>query len=212
MANSSISGILEKMIGKDKDYRYMATSDLLNELNKEGFKLDTDLETRLSNIVLQQLDDAAGDVSGLAVKCLAPLVKKVHEERVLEMTDKLCDKLLNGKDKHRDTASIALKTIFSEVPASSVTQAVLVSVSPKLIGGIKSPTTKTDIKCECLDILCDILHKFGNLMTSDHELLLGALLPQLHSNQASVRKKTVSCIASLASSLSDDLLAKGTTE
>ncbi|XP_076935987.1 cullin-associated NEDD8-dissociated protein 1-like [Bidens hawaiensis] len=212
MANSSISGILEKMTGKDKDYRYMATSDLLNELNKEGFKLDTDLEARLSNIVLQQLDDAAGDVSGLAVKCLAPLVKKVHEERVLEMTDKLCDKLLNGKDQHRDTASIALKTIFSEVPTSSVAQAVLVSVSPKLIGGIKSFTTKTDIKCECLDILCDILHKFGNLMTSDHEVLLGALLPQLHSNQASVRKKTVSCIASLASSLSDDLLAKGTTE
>lgn len=53
---------------------------------------------------------------------------------------------------------------------------------------------KTDIKCECLDILCDILHKFGNLMTSDHEMLLAALLPQLSSNQASVRKKTVSCI------------------
>ena len=56
------------MTGKDKDYRYMATSDLLNELNKEGFKPDADLETKLSNIVLQQLDDAAGDVSGLAVK------------------------------------------------------------------------------------------------------------------------------------------------
>lgn len=57
-----------QMTGKDKDYRYMATSDLLNELNKEGFKLDSDLEIKLSNIVLQQLDDAAGDVSGLAVK------------------------------------------------------------------------------------------------------------------------------------------------
>jgi cullin-associated NEDD8-dissociated protein 1 len=56
------------MTGKDKDYRYMATSDLLNELNKEGFKADTDLEIKLSNIVLQQLDDVAGDVSGLAVK------------------------------------------------------------------------------------------------------------------------------------------------
>lgn len=56
------------MTGKDKDYRYMATSDLLNELNKEGFRADTDLEIKLSNIVLQQLDDAAGDVSGLAVK------------------------------------------------------------------------------------------------------------------------------------------------
>lgn len=56
------------MTGKDKDYRYMATSDLLNELNKEGFRADADLEIKLSNIVLQQLDDAAGDVSGLAVK------------------------------------------------------------------------------------------------------------------------------------------------
>lgn len=57
-----------QMTGKDKDYRYMATSDLLNELNKDGFKIDSDLEIKLSNIVLQQLDDAAGDVSGLAVK------------------------------------------------------------------------------------------------------------------------------------------------
>ncbi|KAM0046728.1 putative TATA-binding protein interacting (TIP20) [Helianthus debilis subsp. tardiflorus] len=212
MANSSIPAILEKMTGKDKDYRYMATSDLLNELNKEGFKLDNELEVRLSNIVLQQLDDAAGDVSGLAIKCLAPLVKKIHEAQVLEMTDKLCNKLLNGKDQHRDIASIALKTIFSEVPTSSVAHSVLVSVSPKLLGGITTPAMKTDIKCECLDILCDILHKFGNLMTSDHEDMLKALLPQLSSNQASVRKKTVSCIASLASSLSDDLLAKATNE
>lgn len=59
-----------QMTGKDKDYRYMATSDLLNELNKEGFKLDVELEAKLSNIVLQQLDDVAGDVSGLAVKWL----------------------------------------------------------------------------------------------------------------------------------------------
>lgn len=52
----------------------------------------------------------------------------------------------------------------------------------------------TEIKCESLDILCDVLHKFGNLMANDHELLLSALLSQLGSNQASVRKKTVSCI------------------
>ncbi|XP_019191103.1 PREDICTED: cullin-associated NEDD8-dissociated protein 1 [Ipomoea nil] len=211
MANMAITTILEKMTGKDKDYRYMATSDLLNELNKEGFKLDAELEAKLSNVVLQQLDDAAGDVSGLAVKCLAPLVKKVREQQVLDMTDRLCDKLLNGKEQHRDIASIALKTIVSEVP-SSVAQSILVSISPKLIKGITAPGMNTEIKCECLDILCDVLHKYGTLITSDHEVLLGALLPQLSSNQASVRKKTVSCLASLASSLSDDLLAKVTVE
>lgn len=212
MANLTMTGILEKMTGKDKDYRYMATSDLLNELNKEAFRPDADLEVKLSNIVLHQLDDAAGDVSGLAVKCLAPLVKKVREQQVVEMTSKLCDKLLNGKDQHRDIASIALKTIISEVPSSSVAQSVLVSISPQLIKGITVPGTSAEIKCECLDILCDVLHKYGNLMASDHEVLLGALLPQLSSNQAGVRKKAVSCLASLASSLSDDLLAKSTVE
>ncbi|KAJ0887432.1 putative armadillo-like helical protein [Helianthus annuus] len=55
------------------------------------------------------------------------------------MTDKLCDKLLNGKDQHREIASIALKAIFLEAPTSSVAQSVLVSVSPKLRGGITSP-------------------------------------------------------------------------
>lgn len=212
MANSTINGILEKMTGKDKDYRYMATSDLLNELSKEGFKADTDLETKVVATVLHQLEDAAGDVSGLAVKCLAPLVKKVNEERVLEMTDRLCDKLLSGKDQHRDIASIALKTIVSEVTTTAVAQRILVSLTPQLIRGFTSAGMSTEVKCECLDILCDVLHRFGNLMTADHGALLSALLSQLNSNQASVRKKSISCIASLASSLSDDLLAKATVE
>ncbi|KDP25661.1 hypothetical protein JCGZ_24174 [Jatropha curcas] len=128
------------------------------------------------------------------------------------MTNRLCDKLLNGKDQHRDIASIALKTIVSEVTTQSLAQSILICLSPQLIKGITSPGMSTEIKCESLDILCDVLHKFGNLMATDHELLLNALLSQLNSNQASVRKKTVSCIVSLASSLSDDLLAKATIE
>ena len=53
---------------KDKYYRYMATSALLNELSKDTFKADNDSEIKISKTVLQQLDDVAGDVSGLAVK------------------------------------------------------------------------------------------------------------------------------------------------
>jgi cullin-associated NEDD8-dissociated protein 1 len=45
----------------------------------------------------------------------------------------------------------------------------------------------TEIKCECLDSLCDVLHKFGNLMAADNELLLSSLLSMLNSNQATVR-------------------------
>ncbi|KAG8058203.1 hypothetical protein GUJ93_ZPchr0002g25435 [Zizania palustris] len=211
MANMNITAILEKMTGKDKDYRYMATSDLLSELNKEGFKADQGIEPKLTNTVLQQLEDASGDVSGLAVKCLAPLVKKVGEDMVVEMTNILCDKLLNGKDQHRDTASIALKTIIVEVTTTSLAEKILVSLAPKLITGATAGKS-AEIKCECLDILGDILHRFGNLITKDHESMLAALLSQLSSNQASVRKKSISCIASLAACLSDDLLAKATFE
>ena len=50
------------MTGKDKDYRYMATSDLLSELNKESFKADQDLEPKLTITVLQQLEDASREM------------------------------------------------------------------------------------------------------------------------------------------------------
>jgi hypothetical protein len=76
-----------QMTGKDKDYRYMATSDLLSELNKEAFKADQDLEPKLTTTVLQQLEDASGDVSGLAVKwcsfysfCLFQRPERAFEE------------------------------------------------------------------------------------------------------------------------------------
>ncbi|TVU32710.1 hypothetical protein EJB05_24458 [Eragrostis curvula] len=200
MANLNITNILEKMTGKDKDYRYMATSDLLSELNKEAFKADQDLEPKLTSTVLQQLEDASGDVSGLAV----------GEERVVEMTNKLCDKLLNGKDQHRDTASIALKTIIAEVTTTALAEKILISLAPQLINGVNTGKN-AEIKCECLDILGDLLHRFGNL-SKDHEYMLTALLSQLSSTQASVRKKSISCIASLAPSLSDDLLAKATSQ
>ena len=52
------------------------------------------------------------------------------------MTNRLCDKLLNGKDQHRDIASIALKTIVSEVTTQSLAQSILVSLSPQLIKGV----------------------------------------------------------------------------
>ncbi|XP_057530355.1 cullin-associated NEDD8-dissociated protein 1 [Amaranthus tricolor] len=212
MANMALIGILEKMTGKDKDYRYMATSDLLNELTKPEFKVDHDLEIKLANTILQQLDDSAGDVSALAVKCLAPLVKKVNCSRVLDMTSKLSVKLLNLKEQHRDVASIALKTIVSEVTSTSDIQTLLDSLIPQLIKGITDSGSSTDIKCECLDILCDVLHRYGSLVVAYHEELLRALLSQLNFTQATIRKKTISCIASLASSLSDDLLTNTTVE
>ncbi|KAM3393127.1 hypothetical protein ACQJBY_014001 [Aegilops geniculata] len=201
MANTNITGILEKMTGKDKDYRYMATSDLLSELNKESFKADQDLESKLTNIVLQQLEDASGDVSGLAVKCLAPLVKKVNEERVVEMTDKLCDKLLNGKDQHRDTASIALKAVIVEVTTASLSEKILVSLAPQLINGVTNASLSINL-FRCLVLVCMGPDIFYLYIVAIVVICLLAIM-----SQRIVGKRT-----SLAPCLSDDLLAKATLE
>lgn len=46
----------------------MATSDLLNELQKDTFKVDGELERKLCQAVLTQLEDTAGEISSLSVK------------------------------------------------------------------------------------------------------------------------------------------------
>lgn len=59
------------MASVDKDFRYMAMSDLLKQLPSEGFKVEGDTERRLVQVVMQLLDDAAAEVSALAVKWCA---------------------------------------------------------------------------------------------------------------------------------------------
>lgn len=75
----------------------MATSDLLNELSKDTFKADGDMEQRICQLVLKQLDDTSGDISGLAVKCLGLLVRKVGSKRVEELVHVLCKRLVTGR-------------------------------------------------------------------------------------------------------------------
>ena len=66
-----MNAILEETVKRDKDYRYMATSDLLSELQKDSFKPDTDGERKICKALLKLLHDQSSDVQGLAVKWCA---------------------------------------------------------------------------------------------------------------------------------------------
>ncbi len=105
----------------------MATSDLLNELAKESFKMDADSERKLTTMVLKLLEDTSGDVQGIAVKCIGPLVKRVGEvpfigpsnlcrilisllqNQVGDICDQLSTLLLKEKNDIRDIASLGMK-------------------------------------------------------------------------------------------------------
>lgn len=108
---------------KDRDDRYMATFDLLNWLTEPTSTVDdADLELRLKNIIIQLLDNVSCDVSELAVRCLAPSVRKMNIVRVAEMSSQLFEKILNGTDRYQDTSSIALKVVVAEVSTQSIAQ------------------------------------------------------------------------------------------
>ncbi|KAL4716046.1 hypothetical protein ACJJTC_002811 [Scirpophaga incertulas] len=210
-----IANLLEKMTSSDKDFRFMATNDLMTELQKDSIKLDDDSERKVVKMLLRLLEDKNGEVQNLAVKCLGPLVNKVKEYQVESIVETLCANMLSENEQLRDISSIGLKTVISELPLGSNTLAA--NVCKKITGRLSSAIEKQEdvsVQLEALDILADLLSRFGGLLISFHPLLLNSLLPQLASPRQAVRKRTIvalshlvmSCNASLYNKLIDHLL------
>ena len=63
------------MTSTDKDFRFMATNDLMTELQKDSIKLDDDSERKVVKMLLKLLEDKNGEVQNLAVRYLHQLMK-----------------------------------------------------------------------------------------------------------------------------------------
>jgi len=211
-----IGHLLDKMTSADKDFRFMAANDLMTELQKDSIKLDDDSERKVVKMLLRLLEDKNGEVQNLAVKCLGPLVSKVKEYQVETIVDTLCNNMVGDKEQLRDISSIALKTVISELPLT--TQSLAINVCKTIVGRLSAAIAQQSdvgVQLEALDILCDLLSRFGGLLINYHPSLLEALYPQLRSPRAAVRKRTIlalghlviSCDASLYTKIMDSLLA-----
>jgi len=53
---TGIAHLLEKMTSSDKDFRFMATNDLMTELQKDSIKLDDDSERKVVKMLLKLED------------------------------------------------------------------------------------------------------------------------------------------------------------
>lgn len=66
---SSFPLTLAQLDARDKDFRYMALTDLNSELAKDSFKCDADSEKKIVTKLLSMIaEDGSGDIKGLAVK------------------------------------------------------------------------------------------------------------------------------------------------
>ncbi|KFW93745.1 Cullin-associated NEDD8-dissociated protein 1, partial [Phalacrocorax carbo] len=200
-------------------FRFMATNDLMMELQKDSIKLDEDSEKKVVKMLLKLLEDKNGEVQNLAVKCLGPLVGKVKEYQVETIVDTLCTNMLSDKEQLRDISSIGLKTVISELPPASTGSTMTANVCKKITAQLTGAIGKQEdvsVQLEALDILSDMLSRLGGTLYSFHSSILNCLLPQLTSPRLAVRKRAIialghlvlTCSGNIFSELTEHLLAE----
>lgn len=88
--------------------------------------------------------------------------------------------MVGDKEQLRDISSIGLKTVINELPLT--TQSLAASVCKTMVGRLGAAVAQREdvsVQLEALDILGDLLSRFGGLLVQFHPNLLEALQPQL---------------------------------
>ena len=193
----------------------MGTSDLLAELSKDTFRATPDVEKKVTDVVLKQLDDQSADVSSLAVKCIPPLVKGASEKTAETVIDALCVKLaMTAKSdaQKRDAGVIGLKSLVAELGEHPASARIVASLAPKLVAFFAGQqSTESTVTGDCLDILRAAAAAHGRLMAPHHAATRDALLSYLRGDGKS-KKRAAQCLATLAASFTDAMASATVTD
>ncbi|KAL0093191.1 TATA binding protein interacting protein [Phycomyces blakesleeanus] len=188
-----------QMCNEDRDFRYMALNDLMNELQKPSFTLEKSVEIKVVRAVLKLMDDKNGEVQNLAVKCLGPLVKQIQEEHIIEIVKCLCGFAAQRENEElRGIASVGLKTVVLEV--NSVKGDTISNVLvPKALEILQDSNTTYEMEMDALDVLAEVLSRFGaQIPASKQAQVKSTLLPLLAHPRAAVRKRTILAVGHFA--------------
>ncbi|KAL7749659.1 hypothetical protein RI367_004887 [Sorochytrium milnesiophthora] len=209
----TVFSLLEKMRSADADIRYMAVNDLMTELGKNTATMDPANEKEVVAAIIKLLEDNHGSVQNIAVKCLAPLVLKIKEPSLQEVTDKLCVFLIQDeREELRDIASIGLKTVIVEFSTDSPIAANLCRrLLPKLLEQLASAKVEA-VQIDILEIISEVLSRFGMVLASDGKQPLltqvqQRILPMLSHNRPAVRKRASVALAHVVTFGSEEMFA-----
>ncbi|KAF8933135.1 Cullin-associated NEDD8-dissociated protein 1 [Dissophora ornata] len=203
-----VSSLLEKMGSDDTDFRFMALNDLITELQSTTFHLEETTEKRVVDKVLTLMKDKNGEVQNQAVKCLGSLVKKVQEAQLQQIVDLLCAYVSQDKEDLREIASIGLKTVIVQVPVNSVVAVnVCKRLVPRLLAQLESSNSSYDAQMDALDILGEVLLRFGNILatTNLQKQTANILFTLLGHSRPALRKRATFAIGHLVAHVPDDI-------
>uniref|UniRef100_A0A5S6R0U0 TIP120 domain-containing protein n=1 Tax=Trichuris muris TaxID=70415 RepID=A0A5S6R0U0_TRIMR len=199
MSSFYVARLLEKMTSVDKDYRFMATSDLISELEKDSIKLDDDNERRVVNTVLLLLEDGNSEVQNLAVRCMGRLVNKVKDPRADQIVKSLCVGMKSEDYQRRDVHCIGLRNVITHLPNSGGANVMNVCrlVCPNLVNILQDENTVFEIKMECLEMLNIILTRFGTRLPEYHEPVKDTVVALMRNSRMAIRKRAVQVLCVL---------------
>lgn len=140
---------------------------------------------------------------------MGPLVNKVRECQVETIVESLCANMISDKEQLRDISSIGLKTVIAELPnaCGGLSNNICKRITSNLTTAIERQQD-VSVQLEALDIVSDLLSRFGSILVSYHSGILNALLPQLYSQRQAVRKRTITACSNLVLSCHLPLYAK----
>ncbi|KAF8382666.1 cand-1 [Pristionchus pacificus] len=201
----TIANYLEKMNSKDKDFRFMAVSDLMAEFTKNNIKLDEDSERKVVRMLLRLLEDNNGEVQNLAVRCLGTIAGSVREYNCESVVDALCENMQAKTDELREVSSTALSCFIKAMPVGATATKIAQRLLPKLHSVLCKLSPECSAKNEVIDIIGEVLARNGSTLTNFHTEAEKVLLSHVAEGRPSVRKRAISALAHLAVAASSDL-------
>jgi cullin-associated NEDD8-dissociated protein 1 len=192
----------------------MAVSDLTQELQKDTYKPPTasEVEEKIHEVVLIALVDIFSDCRDLAIRALPTLLRKSTKEANKKTLQILCEKIAptektfgphvdkEERSRHKESASVALKTIGVEAYSKEVSKDFCGKCVPFFDGvlGDASKATVHDDATEILQILCETKAEF--VESKDVSSLIETTISKIEDKTygQTSRKRCAGILASLS--------------
>ncbi|CAI5451606.1 unnamed protein product [Caenorhabditis angaria] len=203
MAAYQVGLLVEKMSSPDKDFRFMAINDLMKDLVSGTLSLEEDASAKVIRALIRLLNDSNGEVQNLAIKCCGILaqpsrIKHHHLEFAIE---ELTPFLFNKCEAARDVHALTIKAIIQNLAPSSANNSsagIVKKLLPKLTDALRTRQLDDAAKIDIIDIIGDLLLRFGDTVPELHDSVHDVILLQLNSSRQSIRKKSTSAFGYLA--------------
>lgn len=187
----------------------MAVSDLTKELEKETYKPDSASQKKIvQGLVAVLTNDTASEVRSCVIKCLVPLIRKLGEDAARELFESLTKLLYEHKDETtRDLAGSGMKIMLESISLENA-KVVIKVLNPKLIAGARDAAKADAVKDKAqmsLELLGELLSRFGKEMVSDSDKIQEVVLPLISAKDSMNKKKAIVCLGYLSTVSSDKL-------